>query len=827
MTATEAGTVRGMRPDRRRGRRCGRGSIGRFPGPLRRVGADLLALTALGFALMALLAAVVLLAPTGLAFPVDRQPSQVVLRDFYGLERNDTVAFRWSKPEAALILPIDAPAGYRLTLAMQDSPLVNQPRTATIWIDGVAVGTVQLDATLREYTVEYRIAPGGWDSADRLAVVDRRTISVELQTSPFVSPDDRRELGVIVARIALEQPLRSALSSLLTLLPPNALLLFAAYGAARGMGLGVAAAAGMGGAVLAAYAVLALGGRTGALLLAYQPVVYRPWLLVAVLALLALPLVPRAWRRRGWFSGGAEAWTRPGSRPSVRLAAPVQREIIVALLLILCYGFFRQVSGWNEYSRYDLVLALVDDQTTRIDRYHENTGDKSFYNGHYYSDKAPGSALLAVPAYLLIRGLAAAAGLEQPDPAWVMQALTFVASGVPTVLLALLLLRFLRPLVGEWWALTVGVGYALGTIALPFATMYFGHAASAFFLFAAFSVLWRARAGGAAWLPVWAGWLAGWAVLTEFPALLGVGALLLYALAVSRDWRAPLLMVVGAVPAAALLLGYNWLSFGGPFSFGYANLVDETFQAGMSRGLFGVTRPNLAVLQTILLGSRGLLRLSPWLAFAPLGLWALRRPGLRREVALCGVIVAAFLLFNAGYYDPLGGSTPGPRFLLPALPFAAILVALTPRALHPSVGLQIAFSVPLFVTITATMPHALRAVPDPLGDLWLPRLGAGDLAETTAGLRWGLQGAEPLLPLGLAVVVAAVALYATAQPIPAARRLAKALTVFLALLVLGFSLPLDPRGGSSQGAGAASGRAGVTIAGGLSPAAAPGGSRSP
>lgn len=32
----------------------------------------------------------------------------------------------------------------------------------------------------------------------------------------------------------------------------------------------------------------------------------------------------------------------------------------------------------------DLVRALVEDRTTRIDRFHENTVDKSYFEGHYY-----------------------------------------------------------------------------------------------------------------------------------------------------------------------------------------------------------------------------------------------------------------------------------------------------------------------------------------------------------------------------------------------------------------------------------------------------------
>src|SRR5712692_1948470 len=102
-----------------------------------------------------------------------------------------------------------------------------------------------------------------------------------------------------------------------------------------------------------------------------------------------------------------------------------QHEIILTLLLVLCYGFFRQIPLANEYSRYDLVLAFINDHTTRIDPYHENTGDKAFYNGHYYSDKAPGSALLAAPAYALLRSVSAVAGADPPAPDFVMHLLTF------------------------------------------------------------------------------------------------------------------------------------------------------------------------------------------------------------------------------------------------------------------------------------------------------------------------------------------------------------------------------------------------------------------
>src|SRR5262249_62430349 len=68
------------------------------------------------------------------------------------------------------------------------------------------------------------------------------------------------------------------------------------------------------------------------------------------------------------------------------------------LALFVTFAWFYQAGGWNQNSRFDLVRAIVDEGTLRIDDYHRNTGDKARWNGHYYSDKAPGLALAAVPA---------------------------------------------------------------------------------------------------------------------------------------------------------------------------------------------------------------------------------------------------------------------------------------------------------------------------------------------------------------------------------------------------------------------------------------------
>ena len=479
----------------------------------------------------------------------------------------------------------------------------------------------------------------------------------------------------------------------------------------------------------------------------------------------------------------------------LRLDPRIRREIIVALALLFCYGFLRQVPAWNGYSRYDLVRALVEDGTTRIDRLQENTGDKAFYDGHYYSDKTPGTALLGVPVYWLLTLTSTGSGAGTPDPLTAVQALAFVESGIPTVLVVLLLLRLLRPTVGEGWALLISLGYGLGSIAFPFATMFFGHAASAFFLFAAFYLLWRWHADRGAWRPALAGFLAGWAVIVELSTMLGVLVLLAYALRDSHqtgrrllqvNWHAPALMVAGAMLPAALFLAYNWVSFGGPFRLGYTNLAAGGFAEGMSRGILGVTWPRPEVLVDLLLARAARFG---WHRGSSSRLLACSRRAsatyeLRSSSAVsssshsCCSTPATTCPSVGGRPDRASWHRP-----CPSRPFSwpwcharfARLSSSSSRSRSPSSSWP--------RSRCRTRPRCT----------WTRLHNSGCRASSIANrrhdawLRWGLHGFQPLLVLALTLAVAGTALAATVRSGVAADRLSGVLAGLLALLVMAFA----------------------------------------
>lgn len=468
-----------------------------------------------------------------------------------------------------------------------------------------------------------------------------------------------------------------------------------------------------------------------------------------------------------------------------RISAPVRREILVALFLLLIYGYFQQGAGWNENSRFDLIRALVEQRTTKIDHFEQNTGDKAFYQGHYYSDKAPGTSLIGAPVYVLLKIGARVTGTAPVDPRVAIETMAFVESGVSTVLLVILLLRFLRPSAGEVWALVISLGYGLGSIALPFATMFFGHAISTFFLFEAFYLLWRWRAEPRTWRPVLAGVAAGFAVLMEIPLVLGVAILGIYALWLGR--RQFLLFVLGGIPISIVLMLYDWISFGSPVSIGYQY---ATFFANQNQqGIVSVVWPSWMRADLLLLGPRGLLHFAPWFAAAPFGLLAARRQVVRAEVIVCAAICTAFLTYNSGALNPLGGWTPGPRYLLPALPFATVLVALAPSIIRPVVAILIAISIAVFFVATATYPSAPTVYHDPLFEFWLPRLFGGDITPTVAQLRWGVDGRTSLVILVAAAVGAGAGLLATFRSGRPASRLTGLVAGALVLLVSALAIP--------------------------------------
>src|SRR4030043_57630 len=78
--------------------------------------------------------------------------------------------------------------------------------------------------------------------------------------------------------------------------------------------------------------------------------------------------------------------------------------LIIFCLLSIVFAYFYQDGGWNGNSRFGLIFAIVQEGRLTIDSFHAKNGtktdDKSYFNGHYYSDKAIGPSLVGAIFYV-------------------------------------------------------------------------------------------------------------------------------------------------------------------------------------------------------------------------------------------------------------------------------------------------------------------------------------------------------------------------------------------------------------------------------------------
>src|ERR1700688_1354161 len=116
--------------------------------------------------------------------------------------------------------------------------------------------------------------------------------------------------------------------------------------------------------------------------------------------------------------------------------------MLLGLVIFFSFIYFYEGGGWNQNSRLDLLRAIVERHTLQIDAYHENTQDKAHFNGHYYSDKAPGLVFLAVPFAYGARAGMRVVGVD-PESARGEFALSYVVTAcsvaLPTALAAVCL----------------------------------------------------------------------------------------------------------------------------------------------------------------------------------------------------------------------------------------------------------------------------------------------------------------------------------------------------------------------------------------------------
>ena len=525
--------------------------------------------------------------------------------------------------------------------------------------------------------------------------------------------------------------------------------------------------------------------------------------------------------------------------------------LLAILCVALAWALVMQAAGWAQSSNYALVRALSHG-TAKIDHYQWETKDKSYVRGHFYSVKAPGLAFLVLPLYEALdaagaRSLAhdaahnadvhGAGRWVQGGPprgnyggshARAVRVRTEVADGTPMIwalgllgavvpaLVLLLLVRALAERIEPGYGTAAALTLGLATLVMPFATLFFSHVLAATLAFAAFALLWREREGAPRHaLVVVAGLLAGLAVSTEYPLAIAGAAVGLYAIARGDVVRRGVAYAAGVVAGVIPLALYNLWAFGALTHFSYDDAVAVQGSSGHAAlglndgGFFGIGAPSVPVAAKLLFSGRGLVTLCPVVALGAVGTVLLYRRGRRAEALTIGGIALAYLVYNSGYWLPFGGGAPGPRFLIPALPFLAVPIAHAYKR-FPATTLALALPSALLMLAATT---ALPLIGNGDIGIWGHLLKVGIFEHTVVSVLGGDNSWPAVLPV-LAAAAAAVAFARAATVrLDLARDARLAFAVLGAWAALAVLLPrvLVEAPDAGPTAGAAAVIAGVTL----------------
>ena len=475
-------------------------------------------------------------------------------------------------------------------------------------------------------------------------------------------------------------------------------------------------------------------------------------------------------------------------------------------MLAFLYIYFPQIPPMfknpNEWSRLYLAISIVEFKSFRIDKPIKTLGDtqdKSSYNGHYYSDKAPGLSFVAAPFYLAIKGIASIAGIN-PDLKTTMFILRFICVSIPSLFIFMILNRLLNSLAPSENSGLYALFLVLGTNLFTYSTLFMSHILAAFLCLLSFYLLYKTESKISPWLTFLSGIISGFAILSEYPVALIVFILIFYSYFQLKSIKCALLFCTGILIPTAILMYYNYACFGSPFSTGYHHKTDALHAIYHSQGFVGFIYPKLGSIASILFSpSKGLLFYSPFLVFSTAGYIHIFKKRKMITWVWPGLLIPpAYIIAISSFVDWPGGWTVGPRHLVPALPFLCIPIGIFLERYKENILMKSIFSITglfsifLILVCTPQFPYYPDIIRNPAFEIALPMVMEGILMPNF-GNYLGLSGTTSILiPLGVIVLGIIATKSPCKYPVNKIHILRACLGILIFVLLLGlFSIPVS------------------------------------
>ena len=338
--------------------------------------------------------------------------------------------------------------------------------------------------------------------------------------------------------------------------------------------------------------------------------------------------------------------------------------------ILLFFGTFivyifsiNEFASSNETSHFALIQSIVHNQSFIINEFADQTlyVDIAYYNGNYYSDKAPGLSFIGIPIYLICYSLGLPLGMTH-----------FFLSSISAFFTSLTIITIYEICAYlEYSSRTrvlVALVYAFGTIACVYAKTFFAHSTSAFLiLYSAFMTMKAVQASKHYWNYTFIGMLLGSSILIEYLNIVLLIPFLIYFLSY-KEYKAIMISLLPVALCLGLLGIYNFICFDNPFVLSYSYHVDEPFYAEGKAFLFPI---HLGLYYQLVSPIRGLFFHSPILFLGVIGYYDLYKKR-KKETLFFALSFLLFVFLFSSYVIWWGGYCYGPRYLLPVITFLSI-----------------------------------------------------------------------------------------------------------------------------------------------------------
>ncbi len=355
--------------------------------------------------------------------------------------------------------------------------------------------------------------------------------------------------------------------------------------------------------------------------------------------------------------------------------------VLFALISSVYFATVAGITSSNDGSHYALVRALVDKRSFEISEYLEYTENQDYaLRGDLrFSDRPPGTALLAAPLYaasaILPGPIAPIRSRHDPDNPRLIYAVLLPVIAASTT--AIILFWILRAHFGlsQWVSVITTLAFAFGTMQWKYGSLLYSHVTSGLMVMGAVAVALKSSndfsrssatevATTVAAMNFALGFLLGASVLMEYTNVVFAVLVAVWWVALPPPQPSPvgstptgegtvrfrqlILFALGGLIPATFLMWYNTVNFGSPFAL-------STFHADTTRWpqnqsfLTDFATPLWVGLPAMLFygsDNQGLFWLAPVSLLGLFGLKGLWSHSRRQFVLIVGVFTAMLLLFS-------------------------------------------------------------------------------------------------------------------------------------------------------------------------------------